>query len=50
MVITMSCKLKRSTHTTRRKNKDDLTTKDLLDTTIKVGLLGVTVGLIDKMK
>jgi len=48
----MSCKTKKSTRSNRRKNNnsDDLTAKDLLDTTVKVGLLGVTVGLVDKMR
>jgi len=44
----MPCKRKSNHRATNRRNKD-VTTKDLLDTTIKVGLLGVTVGLVDKM-
>ena len=45
----MPCKHKKDNRRYSKK-RDDITTKELLDTTVKVGLLGVTVGLVDKMK
>jgi len=46
----MACKHKKSTRPNRRRNNDSITTKDMLELPIKIGLLGVTVGLVDKMK
>jgi len=47
----MTCKTKKSTRSNRRKNNDSsITTKEMLELPIKIGLLGVTVGLVGKMK
>ncbi len=46
----MPCKSKKTTRSNRRRNNDSITTKDILELPIKIGLLGVTVGLVDKMK
>lgn len=45
----MSCKHK-STKGNRRRNNIDSTTKALIKLPIQIGLLGVTVGLVNKMK
>jgi len=42
---------KHTRKTNRKQNRnEDMSTKDLLDTTVKVALLGATVGLIGKLK